>query len=397
MKQYWALILLALQDIVFCAIDNTFANNVSLDVIVALNSFTVVLYLCLRPILIGFYAYQSLQSNPKNCLVCTLISSTITGCILAACAIPISYIFTLTDVQREMVQQILILFGCCAPIQGTARFLMQYCIYTGKNKLIFWASFATYIQMVLTDWLAVSLESGAFGLRLSTEICWFLYLLILLPASGILKVQDKIEPETIKHCFWVGKDVCISQIVIRIGAICMTSIASSMNTINYAIHSVAIGIVDLGECFRDATVEYGIINMRDYRDSLRQHSLAVLKKIFVPALLLPLMLEAVLVVTTHGQVSIQDAAIGTLLYSVPFLIYPLYDISAAAIRLSSVRNTAIKVGIISAIIRGPILWGLSQVLEVNLLLLGVIYATDYLSRTIWYRAALRKEQLHVTA
>lgn len=128
-----------------------------------------------------------------------------------------------------------------------------------------------------------------------------------------------------------------------------------MNTINYAIHSVAIGIVDLGECFRDATVEYGIINMRDYRDSLRQHSLAVLKKIFVPALLLPLMLEAVLVVTTHGQVSIQDAAIGTLLYSVPFLIYPLYDISAAAIRLSSVRNTAIKVGIISAIIRGPIL------------------------------------------
>lgn len=397
MKQYWALILLALQDIVFCAIDNTFANNVSLDVIVALNSFTVVLYLCLRPIHIGFYAYQSLQSNPKNCLVCTLISSTITGGILAACAVPISYIFTLTDVQREMVQQILILFGCCASIQGTARFLMQYCIYTGRNKLIFWVSFATYIQMILTDWLAVSLGSGAFGLRLSTEICWFLYLLILLPASGILKVQDKIAPKTIKHCFWVGKDVCISQLVIRIGSTCMTSIASTMGTLNYAIHSVSIGIVDLGESFRDATVQYGIINMREHRDNLRQRSLVVLRKLFVPALLLPLALEAILVVAMHGQVSIQDAAIGTLLYSVPFLIYPLYDISAAAIRLSSVRNTAIKVGIISAIIRGPILWGLSQVLEVNLLLLGVIYATDYLSRTIWYRAALRKEQSHVTA
>ena len=396
MKQYWMLILLALQDVVFSAVDGTFANNVSLDVIVALNSFTMVMYLCLRPIIMGIYAYQSMQSNPKNCLVCTIISSTITGCILAACAVPISYIFTLTDVQREMVQQVLILFSCCAPIQGVSRFLIQYCIYTGKNKLIFWTSLITYIQMILTDWLAVSLESGAFGLRLSTEICWFLYLLILLPASGILKVQDKIEPKIVKHCFWVGKDACIAQIIIRIGTISMTSIASAMGTASYAIHSVAIGIVILAESFRDATYEYGIINLRDYRDDLRRRSLVVLKQIFVPALLLPLALEAILVVTMHGKVSVLDAAMGTLLYSCPFLIYPLQDLSSAAVRLSSVRSTAIKAGIASAVIRGPILWCLSQLWEVSLPMLGLIYAADYIARTLCYRTALRKEHSHAT-
>lgn len=49
MKQYWLFCLSAVQDIVFCAIDNAFANNISLDVIIVINTFLIIQYFCLRP------------------------------------------------------------------------------------------------------------------------------------------------------------------------------------------------------------------------------------------------------------------------------------------------------------------------------------------------------------
>ena len=103
MKQYWLFVLSALQDIIFCTIDSTFANNISLDVIVVLNSFLIVQYFCLRPLLMGFWAYQAMQTNPKNCLVCSLLSSILVGIMLIATAQLLPYIFTLTDEQRQML------------------------------------------------------------------------------------------------------------------------------------------------------------------------------------------------------------------------------------------------------------------------------------------------------
>ena len=123
MKQYWLFVLAALQDIVFCTIDSTFANNISLDVIVVLNSFTIVLYFCLRPLLMGFWAYQAMQTNPKNCLMCSLLSSIVVGIVLIATAKVLPYLFTLTDEQRQMLSDIFMLFGVCAPIQAIARYL----------------------------------------------------------------------------------------------------------------------------------------------------------------------------------------------------------------------------------------------------------------------------------
>ena len=392
MKQYWLFVLAALQDIIFCTIDSTFANNISLDVIVVLNSFLIVQYFCLRPLLMGFWAYQAMQTNPKNCLVCSLLSSILVGIMLIATAQLLPYIFTLTDEQRQMLSDIFMLFGVCAPIQAIARYLHEYCIYTGKQKLVLVSSFITYIPMIVGDWIAVSLNAGAFGLRLSTELCWFLYLVVLLPASGILKVDDKLNWKTIRHCFYVGKDSCISQSIVRVATLFLTSIASTMGTEAYAIHSVALGITDMTESFREAQQSYSIIELRDHRDNLVKQSITVLKKLIVPALLLPLGLEVALVVIMHGKVSIQDAALATCMYSLPFFIYPMYDISAGAVVLSSVRSSSIVMSLVTAIWRIGVLWILIQIFGATIPVFGMIYFLDYLSRTVFYRIMLHREQ-----
>lgn len=102
--------------------------------------------------------------------------------------------------------------------------------------------------------------------------------------------------------------------------------ASTLGTVAYAVHAVALGITDLGECFREATLNYGLIELREHRDNLYSQSLKVLKRVFIPALFLPLLLEGVLVITTHGKVEIIDTLVAAGIYSLPFLVYPLYDI-----------------------------------------------------------------------
>lgn len=392
MKQYWLFVLAALQDIIFCTIDSTFANNISLNVIVVLNSFTIVLYFCLRPLLMGFWAYQAMQTNPKNCLMCSLLSSIVVGIVLVSTAQLLPYMFTLTDEQRQMLSDIFVLFGFCAPVQAVARYLQEYCIYTGKQKLVLISAFITYIPMIVGDWIAVSLNAGAFGLRIATELCWFLYLVILLPASGILKADDKPNWKTIRHCFYVGKDSCISQSIIRAGTLFLTSMASTMGTEMYAIHSVALGITDMAESFREAQQSYSIIELRDHRDNLVKQSITVMKKLIVPALLLPLGLEVILVFIMHGKVPIQDAALATCMYSLPFFVYPLYDISAGAVVLSSVRSSSIVMSLVTAIWRICILWILIQIFGATIPVFGMIYFLDYLSRTIFYRIMLHHEQ-----
>ena len=117
-----------------------------------------------------------------------------------------------------------------------------------------------------------------------------------------------------------------------------------------------------------------------------------MKKLIVPALLLPLGLEVALVVIMHGKVSIQDAALATCMYSLPFFIYPMYDISAGAVVLSSVRSSSIVMSLVTAIWRIGVLWILIQIFGATIPVFGMIYFLDYLSRTVFYRIMLHREQ-----
>ena len=392
MKQYWLFVLTALQDIVFCTIDSAFANNISLDVIVVLNTFSVVSYFCLRPMLLGYYAYQAMQSRPKNCLVCALISGVTMGALIVIASQILPLMFTLTDIQRESLSEIFVLFGICAPIQAVAHFLQAYCSYNNMPKLVFIVNLVTYIPMLIGDWVAVRLNAGAFGLHLATELCWLLCLIAFLLGSGILKVEDKIEGKVVLHCFNMGKDVCVSHLIVRGSTMFLTSMASTMGTVAYAVHSVALNITDMAESFRDAVRSCSYSELRDHRDDLLGQSIKVWKKLFLPSLLLPLGLEVILVFVMHGKVDISDTAIVTAIYSLSFLVYALYDIVAAAVQLSTVRQAAIPMSLLTMFWRVGVLILFIKIFGVEIPIFGTIFFLDYLSRMIFYIIMLYKEK-----
>ena len=165
-----------------------------------------------------------------------------------------------------------------------------------------------------------------------------------------------------------------------------------MGTVTYAIHSVALGITDMAESFRDSTSSYSYVELREHRDDLCKQSLRVLKKLIVPALCLPLGLEVILVFIMHGKVDIANAAIATALYSLAFLVYPLYDITSAAIQLSTVRQSAILMSLITAFWRVGALWVMIQLFGATIPVFGAVYFLDYLSRVIFLRSMLHRER-----
>lgn len=98
---------------------------------------------------------------------------------------------------------------------------------------------------------------------------------------------------------------------------------------------------------------------------------------------------------THGlMITIEIPAKRTDEIFAPIILIR-YDISAAAIRLSSVRASLLLTSMLTAIWRVPILWVLVQCFGVSIPVLGIIYVADYGTRTLVYRIMLKRDSAKV--
>ena len=387
MKQFWLFVLNSIQNIVFCAVDLAFANNISIDAIVVLGSYTVIETLGMVFLNLGRFAYQSLQKNEHNCCVASLFSGIIIGILVITLSTPITYIFELTTIQQNMLKNLLIIYGLSCPMESVARFLQTYITYNCYNKLRLWANFGTYILLIFSDWLAIKLGFELSGIVFSTELSWFIYLIVVWLVCKFHKTDDKINVKTILKCIWIGKDVLFSRIISRIANVALGHFASTMGTNNYAIHSVALSITSLTEEFRDAVADFTLIKLKD--DS-NKNCKPIIKQLWLPFIMCSLVSNIILTIFMHGEVPILEAYYGVVIYSIPYLIYPIYDVLQSTILLSNIRQKAVLTnGLICALWRIPIIWVISLLIPISIPILGTIYLGDYLTRTISYNKNLK--------
>lgn len=388
MKQYWIYVLNSLCNILFCAVDGSFSNNISIDAIVVMGSFVVIEWLCQNMMRLGVFGYQILQKYEKNCCVASLISGTIVGIICVTCATPITYIFELTDLQREMLKELLIVYGVCCPMESVSRFLQAFITYKCYNKLVLWANFGTYILLIATDYLAIQLGYGVTGLVLSTELTWLVYLITVWIICKFHKQDDRISIQKITHCIRVGKDLLVSRIISRIANVILGHFASTMSTMEYAIHTVALSITCLAEEFRDALADYTIVRLRDNKDNMRNEARSVLRQCILPAILLPILTSALMTILMHGKVDILSAYYGVGLYCIVSLVQPLYDVVQSYVLVKDRAIFTVVRGIISVFWRMLVPWVMS-IWGVTILGIAIIYLLDYITSQIYYIVALR--------
>lgn len=385
----------SLCNIVFCAVDSSFCNNISIDAIVVMGSFVVIEWLCTNTMRLGIFGYQILQKYEKSCCIVSLLSGLLVGAVCVVFAEPITYIFELTDLQRSMLKELLIAYGLCCPMESVSRFLQMFITYKCYNKLVIWANFGTYVLLILTDYIVIKLGYGVLGLVLSTELTWLVYLVIIWIGCKFHKQTDKISISKIMRCIKSGKNVLASRIVSRVANVILGHFASTMDTAIYAIHAVALSITNLAEEFRDAISDYTLVRLRDNRDNMPKEAKHVLKQCIAPAILLPAVASAIMTIVMHGKVDIISAYYGVALYSIVYLVMPLYDVVQAYV-LSKDKATFVLVrGFISAFWRIAIMWVMS-IYQITIFGIAIVYLLDYITSQIYYIFALKRSSSKTT-
>lgn len=391
MKQYWIFILNCLCTVFFDAIDGSFGNSISIDAVVVMGSIMILSGFCKQFLAIGAQAYRVFQGYELNCCLMAVLSGIIVGVICVTCAYPISFIFELTDTQRQMLVQGLICYGLWCPAEGVGRFLREYISCKCYNKLIIIANISTFILLIATDWVAMKLNWGVNGLVCSTGFSWLAYAVVLIICVNFFKTKDKITKSALKVVFSKGKDVVLGGIVSRFANLCLGHFASTMGTAQYAIHSVALSVVQLAEEFRDAEANYVIVRLKNRKKTKWHKAKLLLKQCWVPALFIPIVASFGLTFIMHGKVDICDALYGVAIYCAPMLIYPVYDCVQQYVISSGRTKYTILNGCMCGLWRIGILWGISLFMSINTMVIGAIYFLDYLSRLILYCCLVHRD------
>lgn len=377
-------------NILFCTVDSAFSNGISIDAVVVMGCFVPIEWLGMQFLRMGSFAYQTYQKYEKNCILLSIVTGFITGIAVVSCAVPISYIFEISDTQRSMLQGILRLYGCCMPMEAASRFMMTYVTYKCYNKLAISANIGTYILIIVTDWISVKCGWDLYGIVAATELSWLVYLIVLVIVCKIWSSEDRLNKSIFKKCFLHAKDLLLSRSLSRVANIVMTRYISMIGEYNYAIYSVCIGAVSLAEECRDALVDYALVILREAKDkfvALRK----VLKKCITPTLVLEISITYVILIFMHGKVGLMDSLSYVTFFALPILIYPFYD--ALVSYFLSVHNTKVTYVrcICTCFYRIPIAM-LVNYLSGGLISYSLLFLLDYASATIIYYILYRKDK-----
>lgn len=392
MKQYWLFALNSLVYMTFCMIATAFGNNISIDAVVVMGSLELLMAVGTQFLIIGGQAFKVFQQYEKSCCLLSVLVGIVLGVICITCGYAITFAFDITETQREMLRQALVCYGICCPAEALGRFLHRYITIKCYNKLILISNIVSNVLMLGTDWIAISLGWGCNGLVLSAGFSWLIYAVMLLIATKFFSQKDKVQWKHIKKALLVGKDLMLSGILVSGSNLCLGYFASTMGTEQYAIHTVALGAVNLGEVFRDVYCDYALVKLHNRTKYKEQKARRLFKQCWLPALLLPITGSFITTLIMHGKVNLLSALYGTALYCLPMLIYPVYDL-LQQFALSRGR-TKYMLGncCICVIYRIFVPWILSKTIGINLITVSAIYLLDYLSRAVRYLFKLKHDK-----
>ena len=117
------------------SVDSAFGNNISVDAIVVMGSFMTVSWLLSCMAKIGAYVYRLWQNRVWTCIAVSGAVSVICGLAAVLLRGQIVHIFTLTDIQYEMLSNTIMVYGFCLPIVGIGEVLDMFCLMKGKNEV----------------------------------------------------------------------------------------------------------------------------------------------------------------------------------------------------------------------------------------------------------------------
>lgn len=335
-------------------VDSGFSNSLGIDEINAYGSFLMIQGIMYCVYSLGTYCYRVKQEKEKLCFRISIVSGIITGIIAILAIQLVGYIYNLTEMQIQLLKNILLVYGCMVPFYAIGDFLSEYMTIRTKNKKMIVSSILYYIMLIGTDMLVIKLHAGIEWLVACTGICYIVYDIIVYIVSGIREERaNDINKEVIIDVLRHGKDVVLARLYAKVGVLVYGAYASRLGSELYAIHNVCYTCGYFGENFTNGLYTYIVVRLKHVSkvkirwkkmwDIVRVYGLQVLVAGYIGSLLA--------IIPLKGALSIQDCTPWLFVYCLEVISLVMYESYSAFLTVEEETKYIARGGIVGLIVR----------------------------------------------
>lgn len=299
-------------------IDTAFINNVSMDAICIFSAFCPLMWTVNQIRNMGIEGYRVLRKNRMNCFVLCTITSLVSSVLCVSLSGIIPEIYSITDLQKELLTKCLFMEGIGLVFQGMEHFIHNWLLLECRNKEAIKYDITLYIMMIASDLFVFMNKFSVEYFMLATTICYFIQVVIMCMFTDFL-VKERISMTILKEATKHASRLLIDGLVGKVATMFYNIFASKLGTELYAIHAICYNICTQEEAISVSAYTFTLTHLKKTKGTYTE-AWEIIKKNLIKLIYITYITAGVLLVLTHGSVSIWTC--------VPYLIVYVSDIIA---------------------------------------------------------------------
>lgn len=371
------------------SIDSAFNNAISIDAIVVCGSLFSIDLILKSLSEMGTYTYRTARKDETSYLIVNVVVSLILGIIVFLIRNYIVNIFGLTDIQKELLSSILILYIGYLVLGRLANALFEMVRLKGELKLYRNSLIVYYVILIGLDAVAYLTTHNLKMLFVATMISWIVSIIYMLSHLKLkIKLPDK---EVMKNVKRYGIPTALERLFSRIFILIYGVIASHMGTEKYSIHTVCYAVcisLELITNAYQATLMIKIPTSESYKNQ-KQIIIDMKKSCFSVIILLNYVFAIVYLVLQHGSLPLTSCFPYIIFYT--FGVFGLYH-------YENYKTLCIMQGKPKILLLGSTIGSLIRVIiclvfcksDIALFVFGLVNFVDFYTRSVIYRIELEK-------
>lgn len=371
------------------SIDSAFNNAINIDAIVVCGSLFSIDLILKSLSDMGTYTYRTARKDETAYLIVNIVLSLVLGIIVFLGRNYIVNIFGLTEIQKELLSSILILYIGYLVLGRVANELFEMVRLKGKLKLYRYSLMVYYVTLIGLDSIAYFTTHNLKMLFVATMISWIISIIYMLSNLKLkMKLPDREVMQNVKK---YGIPTSLERLFSRIFVLIYGVIASHMETEKYSIHTVCYAIcinLELITSAYQATLMIKIPTQESYKNQ-KQRIIDMKKDVFPVIILLNYVFALIYLLLQHGSLPLASCFPYIIFYT--FGVFGLYH-------CENYRTLCIMQGKPKILLLGSIIGSFIRVLiclafcksDIALFVFGLVNFVDFYTRSVIYRIVLEK-------
>lgn len=371
------------------SIDSAFNNLISLDTIVVWGSFLLIDSIFKSFSEIGTYTYRITRKNEWSYLWFNIIFGLLMGIIVFLFRNIIINIFSITNIQKEMLAIILSLYIGYVTIDRLANAIFEIIRLKGELKLYRKSLIIYYTLLIVLDALAYFTTNNLVFLVIATIVSWIIAIIYML--FNLKLVFELPNKNSLKNVIKYGLPYSSERLLSRIFLLLYGKLASNLGTEKYSIHTICYSVCLSLEIITNTYQAALMIKVPEGKTYKQQYKncMEMRNKCFALIIVLNFVFSFIYLLISHGSLPINKCFPYIIFYSLGvFGLYPYETYKTLCITQG--KSTVLLLGSIIGVIVRFIICLLFINTSISLFIFGISNCIDFGSRSIIYKLVLSK-------